>query len=400
MSEASFRKKAEKILAKAGVEINGDKPWDIRVHNENLYKRVLSQGSLGLGESYMDGWWDCERLDQFFHKILSQGSLGLGESYMDGWWDCERLDQFFHKILSSGLENMLSLSLVLGLIRAKIFNLQKKSRAFQIGERHYDVGNDLYQAMLDRRMNYSCGYWERASDLEEAQEAKLDLICRKIGLASGQRVLDIGCGWGGFALYAAERYDAEVVGITVSREQVQLAEKLSAGMKVEIRLQDYRDLDERFDHVVSVGMIEHVGYKNYRRFMEVVHRCLDGDGIFLLQTIGSNKSGIGTDPWIDKYIFPNSMLPSCAQISRAAEGLFVMEDWHNFSADYDKTLMAWHGNFERNWEKIRHNYSDRFYRMWKYYLLLCAGTFRARATQLWQIVFSKGGVPGGYKSIR
>ena len=371
MSYRSYKKKAEEILRKTGVEINGVKPWDIQVHNENLYRRILAQGSLGLGESYMEGWWDCERLDQFFYKILS-----------------------------AGLENMISLSLIADLIRARILNLQKKSRAFQIGERHYDTGNDLYQLMLDRRMNYSCGYWENASNLDEAQEAKLDLICRKIGLKPGQRVLDIGCGWGGFVIYAAEKYDAGAVGITVSREQVSLAEKLSSGLNVEIRFQDYRDLNEPFDQVVSVGMIEHVGYKNYRRFMETVHRCLDGNGLFLLQTIGSNKSDINTDPWIAKYIFPNSMLPSCAQLSRAAEGLFVMEDWHNFSADYDKTLMAWHGNFERNRQEIKQNYSERFYRMWRYYLLSCAGAFRSRKVQLWQIVYSKRGVAGGYRYLR
>ena len=371
MSYRSYKKKAEEILTKTGVEINGVKPWDIQVHNENLYRRILAQGSLGLGESYMDGWWDCERLDQFFNKILN-----------------------------AGLENMINLSLIAGLIKARILNLQKKSRAFQIGERHYDTGNDLYQLMLDRRMNYSCGYWAKASSLDEAQEAKLDLICRKIGLKPGQRVLDIGCGWGSFVIYAAEKYDAEAVGITVSREQVSLAEKRGDGLKVEIRFQDYRDLNESFDQVVSVGMIEHVGYKNYRRFMETVHRCLDDKGLFLLQTIGSNKSGINTDPWIAKYIFPNSMLPSCAQLSRAAEGLFVMEDWHNFSADYDKTLMAWHGNFEKNRQKIKQNYSERFYRMWRYYLLSCAAAFRSRKIQLWQIVYSKGGVAGGYRLLR
>ncbi len=371
MSYRSYKKKAEEILAKTGVEINGVKPWDIQVHNENLYRRILAQGSLGLGESYMDGWWDCERLDQFFHKILS-----------------------------AGLENMISLSLIVESIKARILNLQKKSRAFQIGERHYDTGNDLYQLMLDRRMNYSCGYWESASDLEEAQEDKLELICRKIGLEPGGRVLDIGCGWGGFVIYAAEKYDAHAVGITVSREQVSLAEKLSSGMNVTIRFQDYRDLDESFDHVVSVGMIEHVGYKNYQRFMETVHRCLDDKGLFLLQTIGSNRSGVSADPWIGKYIFPNSMLPSCAQLARAAEGLFVMEDWHNFSADYDKTLMAWYANFERSWEKIKHNYGERFYRMWRYYLLSSAGAFRSRNIQLWQIVYSKRGVAGGYRCRR
>ena len=254
--------------------------------------------------------------------------------------------------------------------------------------------------MLDKRLTYTCGYWKNAKDLNEAQEAKLDLVCRKIGLKRGQSVLDIGSGWGSFIGYAAEKYGASAVGLTVSKEQKELANELYDNLPVEIRLQDYRDINEKFDHVVSLGMFEHVGYKNYRTYMEVVHGVLKSDGIFLLHTIGGNKSVFSSDPWFHKHIFPNSMLPSIKQIGQSIEGLFVMEDWHNFSADYDKTLMAWHKNFEDNWDKIKSNYDDRFYRMWRYYLLSFAGSFRARKNQLWQIVLSKKGIAGGYKSIR
>jgi len=278
--------------------------------------------------------------------------------------------------------------------------MQSKHRAFEIGEKHYDLGNELFQNMMDKRMVYSCAYWNDAQTLDDAQDNKLDLICRKLGLQPGMKILDIGCGWGSYAKYAAEKYKVKVIGITVSKEQVDLGRILCAGLPVEIRLLDYRDLDDKFDHIVSVGMIEHVGYKNYRTYMEVVHRCLKDDGLFLLHTIGGNKSVTSVDPWMNKYIFPNGMLPSIKQLGSAIEGLFVMEDWHNFSADYDKTLIAWHKNLEENWDKIKSNYEERFHRMWDYYLLSCAGSFRARRNQLWQIVLSKKGILGGYKSIR
>ena len=370
---ANLRKTADELLALADVDINGQHPWDIQVHNEDLYQRVLSQGSLGLGESYMDGWWDCEELDQFFYRIIRA--------------DLE------HKV-------RLNWRLLLKALWARIYNLQSKARAFQIGERHYDLGNDLFENMLDKRMVYSCAYWKNAQSLDEAQENKLDLICRKIGIKPGMRVLDIGCGWGSFVKFAAENYGAAAVGITVSKEQVALARDRCKGLPVEIRLQDYRDIDETFDHVVSVGMFEHVGYKNYKTFMKHVYKCLKDDGLFLLHTIGGNWSVKAPEPWTDKYIFPNGLLPSIKQIAASTEMLFVMEDWHNFSTDYDKTLMSWYRNFMNSWDKIRSNYDERFYRMWRYFLLSSAGAFRARKNQLWQVILSKNGVEGGYASIR
>ena len=290
--------------------------------------------------------------------------------------------------------------MLLRLAIAKAFNRQSKKRAFHIGEKHYDIGNKLYKNMLDRRMVYSCAYWKGVESLDEAQETKLDLVCRKLALEKGMKILDIGCGWGSFAKYAAEKYKTEVVGITVSKEQAELGKILCKGFPVEIKLQDYREMKGKFDRIVSLGMIEHVGYKNYKTYMKVASRCLKNNGLFLLQTIGENKSRMLADPWINKYIFTNGMLPSIKQIGKSIEGLFVMEDWHNFSADYDKTLMAWFENFDKNWDKIKEDYDDKFYRMWKYYLLSCAGAFRSRTNQLWQIVLSKKGVLGGYKSIR
>ncbi len=367
------KKIANNLLQKADIHINGDRPWDMIVHNEDLYKRVLTQGSLGLGESYMDGWWDCRELDQFFFKLLR---TDLSSEIYSDW------------------------SSMLHLLKAKLFNLQSKSRAFEVGKRHYDLGNDLFEAMLDKRMVYSCAYWKNASTLDEAQENKLDLICKKLQLAPGMKVLDIGCGWGGLARYMAEKYGVNVVGITISQEQADHARTSCEHLNITFRIQDYRDLNEQFDRIVSVGMFEHVGAKNYKTFMQTVHRCLKDDGLFLLHTIGSNVITRVGDPWITTYIFPNGQLPSPSQIAQTSENLFVMEDWHNFGADYDKTLMAWFKNFDSHWKTLQSKYDERFYRMWKYYLLSCAGLFRARQAQLWQIVFSKKGLLGGYNSLR
>lgn len=368
-----FRAKLERLLEGTDIAFNGPNPWDIRVYNSSLYERILTQGTVGLGEAYMDGWWDSGQLDELFSKFCSA--------------------QIQRKVIldPQSIKN--------GLL-AYFSNRQSKNQSSKIIKHHYDIGNDLYRLMLDSRLTYSCGYWKEAKTLDEAQEHKFDLICRKLDLQPGQRILDIGCGWGSFMKYAVEKYQVSCVGITLSNEQIALCRELCAGLPIEIRFADYRDLNETFDHIVSIGMFEHVGYKNYSEYMKVARRCLKDDGLFLLHTIGTNKSAISVDPWMDKYIFPGGMLPSIKQISKAVEGKFVMEDWHNFGADYDKTLMCWFENFSRNWAAIADSYDERFYRMWTYYLLSCAGAFRARSNQLWQIVFSKNGVPGGYVSAR
>lgn len=369
---AGLRARAGRLLALADVEIGGSRPWDMQVHDDAVYARVFSQGSLGLGESYMDGLWDCEQLDEFFFRI-QRAEL---EKHLHPW----------AQIRAVG--------------RAWLFNLQTPARAFEVGRRHYDIGDDLYERMLDRRMIYSCAWWKDARDLDAAQEAKLDLVCRKLHLEPGMRVLDIGCGWGGMVQYAAERYGVEAVGVTVSEHQAEHARKVCAGLPVDIRLQDYRQLDEPFDRVLSIGMFEHVGSKNYDTYMRVVRRCLKDDGLFLLHTIGRNRTAPGCDPWFAKYIFPNSMLPSPQHVTRAAEPHFVLEDWHNIGPNYTPTLLAWYGNIRRHWPELQDRYDNRFYRMWTYYLQCCAGAFRARIDHVWQIVFSPHGVPGGYTAVR
>lgn len=363
------------LAGDAGVTINGDAPWDIRILDERAYQLVLTKGSLGFGEAYMDGMWECERLDQLFHRLLS----AQVEEKIDNWSQLRLLGE---------------------ILRHSLFNLQSSRRAFQVGEQHYDIGNDVFEAMLDPTMSYSCAYWHNAAGLRDAQLKKLDMICRKLELKPGERMLEIGCGWGGLARYAAEHYGVEVVGITISKEQQKLARARCEGLPVSIELMDYRDLTEQYDKIVSVGMFEHVGPKNYAVYFDTAYRALKDDGLFLLHTIGNSVTSPKTDAWIDKYIFPNGKLPSAKEIASTLEGRFLIEDWHNFGQDYDHTLMAWWENFDIAWPFLEAKYGKRFYRMWKYYLMSCAGFFRSRQGQLWQLVLSKPERGGVYRSVR
>ncbi len=365
----------DKKLETADVIVNGERPWDLQVKDPQFYKAVALHGSMGLGNSYVNGWIEANQLDLFFEHLLN----------------------------SPLSEQKNALSFLRQVFTAAFINQQTKRRSRVVGELHYNLGNDLFKLMLDRRMVYSCGYWKKAKTLDEAQEDKLDLICQKLYLKPGMKVLDIGCGWGSFAKFAAERYQVEVVGVSISQEQVELGKQMCQGLPVDIRFQDYRDVEGIFDRVVSIGAFEHIGEKNYHTFMSVAAKCLKDDGLFLLHTIGRNRPTTvisPTDPWFAKNIFPNSQLPAASQIAKASEGIFIMEDWHNFGPDYDKTLMAWFHNFDNHWDELKDNYSESFYRMWKYYLLGSAAGFRTRGMQLWQTVFSKRGVPGGYQSVR
>jgi cyclopropane-fatty-acyl-phospholipid synthase len=354
------------LLQTAGIEINGKNPWDPQIHNQDLFHRILHDSSLGLGEAYMDGWWVCDSVDGFIYRVL-QADLGA------------RVKK--------------NAALVFHVIKARLFNRQSSTRAFEVGIMHYDLGNDLYIAMLDKRLNYTCAYWKNSHNLDDAQEAKLELVCRKVNVKPGMRILELGCGWGSFAKYAAEKYGASVLGVTVSKEQVALGTERCKGLPVDLRLLDYREVQGTFDAVISIGVMEHVGYKNYSDYIQVVDRCLKPGGIAFIHTIGGNHSRTSGEPWLDRYIFPNGMLPSIAQLSKAMEDRFVLEDLHNFGPDYDRTLLAWCDNFENAWPSLKSKYGERFYRMWRYYLLSCAGGFRARNQQLWQIVFTRRGTP-------
>lgn len=359
---ALAEKMVHSLLEQADIQLNGSRPWDIQLHHPDTLARILHQRSLGLGESYMDGWWDCGALNEMFYRLLKAGGAQLAKNRMmqalqwSAFWLLDR---------------------------------QSRSRAKQVALQHYDLDNELFGYMLGSSMAYSCGYWKDAQTLDEAQTAKLDLICRKLELTPGMTLLDIGCGWGSLLEHAARHYGVKGLGVTLSQAQVELARQRCDGLPVTILLEDYRQLTGRFDRIASVGMFEHVGRRNYALFMDKAASLLADDGLLLLHCIGENATSSEHDPWIEKYIFPNGELPSIRQIAQAAEPCFVMEDVHNFGPDYALTLDAWDANFCAHWRALASRYDERFYRMWRYYLNCCSGAFRARDTQLWQWVFSK-----------
>ena len=367
------------IVEAADVRFNGDRPWDLRVHNPKFYGALLQQGSLALGNGYVRGDWDCEQLDELICRLLRS--------------DANR--PFTPRSRVAELARIL---------RDQLSNPQALRRSFVVGRRHYDIDPRVYAAMLDPQMVYSCGYWRHAESLADAQDHKLRLICEKLELRPGMRLLDVGCGWGSLAAYACRHYGVEVVGITVSAQQASWIGEHLADLPIRVELCDYRQLPARdpglFDRIASVGMFEHVGRRNDHTFFGTLKRLLHPHGLALLHTIGSARTTNRTDPWIDRYIFPGGRLPSARQLTDGLEGHFLIEDWENFGCDYDRTLMAWWQNFERAWPRLECDSTPEFFRFWRYYLLSCAGFFRSRQGLLWQVVLSRPERSGAYQSWR
>jgi cyclopropane-fatty-acyl-phospholipid synthase len=361
-----------RLLLGSGVTLDGSQPWDIQVHDSRFYARTIAQGSLGFGDAYVDGWWDTDDLPGCLERLLRHGT----ENRVGG-----------------GLRH-------LNAARFVLLNLQRGARAWHVGRRHYDLGDDLFEAMLGQRMVYSCGYWAEAADLDAAQVAKLDLVCRKLELEPGMRVLDIGCGWGEALKFAAERYGVNGVGVTISRNQAVTATDLCNGLPVEIRLADYRTLDERFDRIFSIGMFEHVGHRNHGTFFDVVERCLGSQGLCLLHTIGTQTGNRVPDPWIERHIFPNSAIPRLDDVLAALNPHFMIEDLHNFGPDYVRTLEAWRQNFDAAWPQLEPNYGAAFRRLWHYYLAASIASFRSRRNHLYQFVLAPHRREGTYRSVR
>ncbi|WP_417309990.1 cyclopropane fatty acyl phospholipid synthase [Devosia sp.] len=363
----------EVLLKEADITINGSNPWDPQINSEQFWTRLYATGSLGLGEAYMDGLWDVADMAEFFNKVLSSE-------------------------VPSGIR--VTPNLVWQIAQARLLNMQDITRSKRVAAMHYNE-TEAYRASLDQRMTGSCGYWpDGVTNVDEAQEAKLDLVCRKIGLKPGQTVWDIGCGWGAFMGFAAEKYGANCVGVTVSPDQAAYGRERYKDLPVEFQVTDYREFDGKADHIVSMGMFEHVGHKNYRAYFEAARRAIKDDGLFMLHTVAAQETTETIDPWLEKYIFPGGVIPSMGQIGKAIDKLWTVIDVHNIGPHYDKTLCAWYENFERNWKPDRSPEEERFFRMWKYYLLCCAGGFRARVLQVWQFVLSTRGVPDGYVTQR
>ncbi|MBU2512043.1 cyclopropane fatty acyl phospholipid synthase [bacterium] len=371
------------LFAVAEIEINGHNPWDLKVKDQRFYKRVLTEGVLGFAESYISGWIVCEQMDDLIARLL-RGDI---KNKLKKNWGL-----LFH------------------ILKSRLFNLQVLSRSSQVAHVHYNLSNQFYELMLGKTMAYTAAYWKNAANLDEAQYNKYDLVCRKVQLKEGETVLELGCGWGGFAKYAAEKYGCKMVSVNISSEQVKYAKEFCKGLPVSVFHCDYRNHSVynpdhiRFDKAVSIGMAEHVGPKNYRNLFDVVDRQLKDDGLFLLHTIGSDISLSTCEPFTHKYIFPNSVLPSIKQVGDAIEGHFVAEDLQNFGKYYFNTLKEWYNNYKKNWDTIRMfdpvKFDTRFDRIWSFYLLGGMGMAKSKANHLWQFVFSKKGFQELYEAVR
>jgi cyclopropane-fatty-acyl-phospholipid synthase len=315
----------------------------------------------------------------------------------------EQIDVFFEKFLSAHGLPKPSIIDIAQSARNVLINTQIGKRAFQVGHKHYDLGNDMYQLMLGESMGYSSALFNGPNQsLTGAQYNKFDTLCKKLKLQPGMKVLEICAGWGTFARHAAAHYGVEVVGLTVSKEQKAFAEKRCEGLPVKFILVDYRKLprahDNTYDRVVSIEMIEAVGKKNMRGYFSVINRVLKLDGLAGLQAIvGSGKD----DAFLSTRIFPNGHVPSLTEIARGTDGLLRLIDWHSFGSNYDRTLLAWDANFRKHWNKIKNLtnsageqlYDEAFYRMWRYYLLVCAASFRIGFNDVAQLVFAKSSAP-------
>ncbi len=375
MKSSSPQKFVTDLLLSADIRIDGSRHGDIQVHNEKFYRRVAAGGSLALGEAYMDGWWDCDDLGEFTRKIV-KGRLKVP------------LDLHAAKIY----------------LMSVIGNLQTPQGSKRVADVHYELPSKMYALFLGPSNQYTSFYYAHTDNDVQAEEARLELICRKLKLNKNDRVLDIGCGWGGFAKYAAQKYGCHVTGVSIAREQIKFARQYAKGLSVQFKIQDYRQLKGSYDKIFSGGMLEHVGYKNYPTYMKKIAELLTDDGIAVIDCIGGNVPGKGPNPWVGKYIFPNSMVPSPSQISSAFEKHLVLEDWHNFRHDYSRTARYWKNEFIKNWGKIQALdqtlFNERFYRMWLYYLSLFEGAFEASHIQQWQLVFVKPSNNASYTSER
>ncbi len=361
-----FRPIATRLLSDADISINGICSHDIRVHDDRFYQNVLLKGSMGLGEDYMDGGWDCEDLEEMFFRLINSGLEGRTRGLPVNF-----------------LPNLF----------AQLKNQQTRNKSLRVAERHYNMGNDLFFSFLGKYKNYSCGYFNGTTkSLDIAQEQKMDLICRKLSLSSGDRLLDVGGGWGEIARFAADNYGCHVTSINISDEQIAYGREYCKDSSVDILKCDYRDLEGEYDKIIVIAMLTHVGHKNYRAFMEKIHSCLKDGGSALIETVGSDVARKHCEPWTNKYIFPGGLIPSISQLGEAIEGLFVIEDLHDFGPDYVKTLRLWNKNLQKGWPGQSEIYSERTRRMFEYFFLSVAGAFRARSLHNWHLVLTKNAI--------
>lgn len=357
--------------------------------SKHLITYLFSRADIRVGGSRS---WDIEVTDpRFFRTLMKRGSLGLGEAYMDGWWRAEDLEAFFYRCIKSNLYQA-SQSLPFHVRRRlldKLNNQQNRNKSVRVARQHYNLGNDLFFEFLGHYKNYSCGYFRDTDDLCQAQLKKMQQICREMAFKSGERVLDVGGGWGEIARHVATNHECQITSINISDEQITHARRHCAGLPVEIKKLDYRDLDKGFDKILVIAMLTHVGPKNYRVFMETLHRCLEPGGTVLIESVGSPTDKINCEPWTDKYIFPGGVIPSLRQIDRAIDGLFTRERTAEFGDYYHLTMRAWHENFTRAWPQLQLRYPEKVRLMFEYFFLSVAAAFRARSLLHWHIVLRK-----------
>jgi cyclopropane-fatty-acyl-phospholipid synthase len=359
-------------LVRSGVP---DKIYDhMNVTNEAAWYDIAVKGSLGIGEAYMSGDVQLD-LYPFFRTLLdgtSAGTLtGMQEDSL-AWaaWAVQLPGNVYHMLTDPDA----------ALATSRI-------------QQHYDVGNDLYEAMLGPSMSYTCAYYQGgAENLTAAQVAKFDLIRRKLQLDPGMQVLDIGFGFGSAAAYIQEKSKVTVTGITVSAEQRKYAEEHHTSPHLKFMHEDWRDHcskhSAKYDRIYIVGVLEHFGSHNYPKFFECTRKMLKPDGLLLIHTIGQpfmEKSG--PDPFLDKYIFPGGELPTLHGLSLAFRKHFLLEDFQNFGFDYSTTLASWHDNADKFFAS-NSRYSLSFQRMWTFYLSMCSVLFETRITQLWHFVLT------------
>ena len=374
---------------------------------QRLFDRYIEKGRIkvafpdGREQTYGEGspgvTWVI-RSKAALRKMLAHPELNLGETYIDGEWDVK--DGSLHDLvtlLRVNLEAAMAregggaFSALLGAFQ-KVNTLASSRRNVS---HHYDLDESLFRAFLDDNMHYSCAYFEREdASLEDAQNAKARHIMNKLHLREGQRVLDIGCGWGSLALYLAEHAGVSVKGVTLSKEQLRVAraeaEKRGLGNRVQFDLQDYREVDETFDRIVSVGMFEHVGKAHYRTFFEQLGKCLKRGGTALLHTIGSTKPPTPTNPWITRHIFPGGYIPSFSELAPKVEASELnLTDLEVLRLHYAYTLREWHKRFQEVRQEFVKSRGERFCRIWELYLVFCQTAFELGELVVFQLQLAK-----------
>lgn len=369
---------AEQAVRKI-VEVGGipDTMWNhIEILDKSAWTDIITKGNLGIAEAYMHNKLKVDPLP-FFISVLNDTSIGTRRK--------EGTDYLGMVMQAVALPTDL-----MGLLT----NQQTRELSSRVTKQHYDAGNDLYEKMLGPSMSYTCAYWKDAKNLDEAQFNKMDLIRRKLELQPGMKVAELGMGWGTAANHMHKYGNVDVTGVSLSEQQVKWAQENLAKEGLRFIWSDYRDHCEdpkhmhTYDRVYSIGMLEHVGYKNYAPFFKCIKALLKPDGLAVVHSIGEPDFVSASDPFLDKYIFPGAVIPAMSTITAGFENDFILEDWQNFGFDYSLTLAAWNENANVFFKENPDKYTPEFQRMWEYYLKMCEALFVTRINQLWHFVLS------------